>query len=93
MANWYYFNKSGDKVGPIRGRELKQLALDGTVTPDTLIENEEGKQGKAGKVNGLTFPEPPTPKSTIVPPAEPNPFTGAMPAVDNPFVAAVPEVS
>ncbi|GHT20696.1 hypothetical protein FACS189419_00260 [Planctomycetales bacterium] len=93
MANWYYFNKSGDKVGPIRGRELKQLALDGTVTQDTLIENEEGKQGKAGNVKGLIFPALSTPQSAIVPPVEPNPFTGTMPAVDNPFIAAVPEVS
>ncbi|GHT16689.1 hypothetical protein FACS1894189_1000 [Planctomycetales bacterium] len=55
MANWYYYNASGEKVGPVRGRDLTALVKDGTVTPDTIIESEDGRQVPASQVQGLTF--------------------------------------
>ncbi|GHT14266.1 hypothetical protein FACS1894170_11130 [Planctomycetales bacterium] len=56
MANWFYFDEKGKKQGPVRGRDLKQLAKNGAITPETIVENEEGNTGKAGKVQGLEFP-------------------------------------
>jgi hypothetical protein len=65
MADWYYYNESGEKVGPIRGRELKRLAQQGTVTPETRIEDENGRIALARNVTGLTFPE--VARSELVP--------------------------
>jgi len=57
MANWYYYNTNDEKVGPIRGRELKKLALQGTVTPETRVEDGNGKTALAKNVKGLPFYE------------------------------------
>jgi TM2 domain-containing membrane protein YozV len=64
MANWYYYNESGEKVGPITPTALKTLVMQGLITPETVIENNTGRSCAAGKVNGLTFP------NVTVPPDE-----------------------
>ena len=57
MSKWYYYNENGEKIGPIKGGELKQLALQGVVTRETWIENEAGMSLLAGKAEKLTFSE------------------------------------
>ncbi|MCL2305752.1 MAG: GYF domain-containing protein [Planctomycetaceae bacterium] len=59
MAAWYYYDNNGNKIGPVRGRELKQLALQGTVTPETVLESSEGRILVAGNASHLTFAEAP----------------------------------
>ena len=54
MAKWFYYNEQGDKIETTGGK-LKGLAKAGLITPETVVENEEGKKAKAGKVKGLTF--------------------------------------
>jgi hypothetical protein len=73
MANWFYYNASGEKVGPITPTALKALAMEGVITPETKVENQGGRSALAGKVNGLTFPDtiPPTPNQPNAP-AEPD---------------------
>jgi len=61
MADWYYYNENGERVGPIRGRDLKQLARQGVVTPETKVENAQGHTAVAINVKGLTFLEPSQP--------------------------------
>jgi hypothetical protein len=56
MAIWHYYNESGEKVGPVRGRELIALVQQGTVTPETKIEDSDGRTALAKNVRGLTFP-------------------------------------
>ena len=58
MASWYYYDKNGNKVGPIRSRELKQLVQLGVVKPETLLEDSEGRVGLAGNAKGIEFPLP-----------------------------------
>ena len=58
MTNWFYYSIDGAKIGVSSIEEIKQRARLGMITPDTIIENEAGKQAPAGKVNGLTFAEP-----------------------------------
>ena len=82
MATWYYYNESGEKIGPIRGRDLKQLTQQGTVTPNTRVEDENGRTALAKNVTGLPFP---IPTSTA-----PNPFTAVPPVSENPSTIAVP---
>ena len=56
MANWYYYNSSGEKI-EVTGGQLKELAKQGVVTPETMVETEEGKAAPARRVKGLTFGE------------------------------------
>ena len=55
MAKWFYYNEKGEKQGPITSGQLKGLAKQGLITPETMVENEEGKSAPAGTVKGLTF--------------------------------------
>jgi len=96
MANWHYYNENREKIGPITGRELKQLVQQGTVTPETFVEDPNGRTGLAKDVNGLAFPKTPpeqappeqeelfvaTPSPVVPSPAVPSPF------VQSPFVQA-----
>jgi hypothetical protein len=75
MANWYYYDNRGKKLGPINDVQLKALVTNGTVTRDTLIETEQGKQAKAEKVKGLIFAEPVAVAVPVTPVAETDPVT------------------
>jgi len=56
MAKWFYYSESGKKI-EVTGGELKGLAKMGRITPETIVETEDGKTARAGKVKGLTFAE------------------------------------
>ena len=51
MATWYYYNEQGEKIATTGGR-LKGLAKAGLITPETIVETEDGKKARAGKVKG-----------------------------------------
>jgi len=93
MSNWYYYNEKGEKIAATGG-QLKGLAKAGLITPETIIENEEGKSAPAGKVKGLTFSAQAdtASKSTIIP-SDSNEVYGlaAPPSPANPFTASMPE--
>ncbi len=55
MANWYYYDASGKKTGPVDNEGMKRLAGNGVITPETVIETEAGRKGVAGKIQGLEF--------------------------------------
>ena len=98
MANWYYYTKSGEKIGPISSSTLKALTRQGLVTRETIIENQNGRSSAAGQVNGLTFPESAPPdKGNIAPPttgeiygvASPKPSTPTRPSAAQPTNMAI----
>ena len=96
MSNSCYYNKNGEKIGPISVSALKELTRQGLITRDTIIENQQGRSSVAGKVNGLIFPDtsPPPVTNEVYGLATPstNPFI-ATPSVEvNPFTAPVPIV-
>lgn len=66
-ANWYYYNKNGEKIGPISVASLKALTGQGLITRETVLVNHTGRTLAAGEVNGLTFPEAARPESAIPP--------------------------
>jgi uncharacterized Tic20 family protein len=69
MANWFYYDQTGKKLGPVDSETLKLLAQHGVITPSTTITNSEGKGSLAGKVKGLEFPQSySAPVSISVPP-------------------------
>jgi len=79
MSNWFYYDHSGQKQGPITDGQLKELAMRGTISPQTVVETEAGKSAPAGKIKGLTFrgAAQPTPKRS----AESNPFVAPISGV------------
>ena len=80
MAKWHYYSKNGERIGPIRTRDLVKLTQNGTITPETRIEDESDQTCLAKNATGLQFPETPAPA--------PNPFTAPMPDTANPFPVA-----
>ena len=70
----YYYYESGEKIGPIRGKELRQLVLEGRITRETILEDREGRTCPAKNASGLTFPETPVP-SPFSQPVEALPLT------------------
>ena len=69
MSNWYYYNENKEKIA-VTGKELKQLALQGTVTPETFVETHDGRTGLAKNVTGLTFPDTAIPDVAMLAEAE-----------------------
>lgn len=89
-AVWYYYTADNQRIGPFTAKVLKQLVAIGQITPDTIIENVNGRREVAGKVRGLVFPtaksEPavphsqhtPTPISVPVPALTPQKTAGGL---------------
>jgi heme/copper-type cytochrome/quinol oxidase subunit 4 len=50
MANFFYFDNAGMKQGPITDAELKSLSAQSIITPETLLETDDGHKGKAGQI-------------------------------------------
>jgi uncharacterized Tic20 family protein len=81
MTNWYYYDQTGKKCGPVDSGTLKVLAQHGIITPATTILTEDGKGSLAGKVKGLEFSQPySAPASVSVPPPVTSyPVSGSAP--------------
>ena len=58
MNKLYYYNANGKKFGPVTVAEFMQLAQEGVVTPDTLLETDCGYVGLAGKSSSISFDAP-----------------------------------
>ena len=91
MANWHYFTEDREKIGPIEGKVLKQLTLQGVITPETFIEDPTGRTGLAKDVKGLKFPEATLPEPTLS--VESNPFITPAPFVPTAQTVPMPPVA
>jgi hypothetical protein len=93
MANWYYYNESGDKI-EVTGGQLKSLAQQGLIVPETVVETPDGKTGRAGKVKGLAFATlaDSSSKSNVIPPDSGEVYgISAPPTAPSPSTTAMPE--
>ena len=52
MTSWYYYNENGEKI-EVSGKELKELAGQGAITPETVVETHDGRTGLAKNMKGL----------------------------------------
>ena len=57
IIEWYYFNATDERIGPIDSQTLVTLAASGEIKPETRIETSCGRKGVARKVKGLVFPQ------------------------------------
>ena len=67
MSNWFYIDANGQYQGPVDNRQLKSLAINGIITPETILITDNGKKGAAGKLRGL-FDAPAAPIHVAAPP-------------------------
>ena len=54
-VKYFYYSEQGEKKGAFSGKEIKALAKEGLINPDTVIETEEGKQYHAHGIGGIEF--------------------------------------
>ena len=66
MPNWFYIDTNGQYQGPVDNQQLKSLAVNGAITPETILITDDGKKGAAGKLRGL-FSIPPAPSHAAAP--------------------------
>ncbi len=57
---WYY-SENDEIRGPISSTELREKARRGSISPETLVSQDQGKWVRAAKVKGLEFPLPEEP--------------------------------
>ena len=74
MAKFFYFDQVNQKRGPVSVQQLKELAAQGVIGPQTPMEADTGHKGLAGQISGL-FPvsSPPPAQPIPVPPVVPPP--------------------
>jgi len=78
MPNWFYIDTNGQYQGPVDSQQLKSLAVQGVVSPETLLITDGGKKGKAGQLRGL-FDAPAHQPATSAPVAAPNHAGSSLP--------------
>ena len=71
MLNFYYIDAYGQRQGLVTEPQLKALAAQGIINPQTPLETEGGHKGLAGQIPGL-FTVPPSPF------AQPQPIPASM---------------
>ena len=59
MANYFYFDQNNQKCGPVNDQQLKALAAQGVINPNTPMETDTGHQGLAGQIPDLFAATPP----------------------------------
>ena len=58
MAKYHFIDANGYRI-EATGSEIKRLAAEGTITPETIVEFPDGKKSLAKDITGLTFPQNP----------------------------------
>ena len=53
MTDFFYFDQTNQKQGPVDRLQLQELAAQGAIGPDTLVETDTGQKGVAGRIPGL----------------------------------------
>ena len=56
MAHFFYFDQLNQKRGPYNEQQLRELAAQGAIGPNTPMETDAGHKGLAGQIPGLKFP-------------------------------------
>jgi uncharacterized membrane protein YhaH (DUF805 family) len=58
MPNFYYIDANGQKQGLITDQQLKALAAQGVINPQTPLMTDTGHKGLAGQIPSLFSPQP-----------------------------------
>ena len=53
MAEWFYHDQDGNKIGPLSGVKIKSLVIAEELAPETAVFTSVGIESTAGKILGL----------------------------------------
>lgn len=59
IADFYYYDQNDQRQGPFSKQQIKELAAQKTITPETLLEDDAGQQEVAGQIPELFVPSSP----------------------------------
>ena len=65
MPDYFYFDQTNQKYGPIDEQQLRELAVAGIIKPNTPMETVEGHKGIAKQIPGLQFTKPSTSNPSV----------------------------
>ncbi len=88
MSQWYYL-VNNEQQGPVSSDELKELAANGTITPDTHVWREGLDDWQPARMVQELFPQAVTPPGTAVPPGGGQAYAGAMGGDPGPNTTAI----
>jgi len=74
MTDYFYFDQTNQKRGPVDKQQLQELVAQGIIGPNTPMETDAGHTGTAGQIPGLFATPPPQPQPVPVPPPAPKQF-------------------
>jgi len=57
MADYFYYNTNGKRQGPVSEEQLKELAAQRIIKPNTLLRTLDGQSIKTEQIPGLNFPQ------------------------------------
>jgi len=57
-TKFFYYDRINQKIGPVTEQQLKELAAQGVIGPNTPIETGGGHKGLAGQIPGMVFKTP-----------------------------------
>ena len=66
MPDYFYFDQTNQKYGPIDEQQLRELAVAGIIKPNTPMETVEGHKGIAKQIPGLLFTKSATSDSAVL---------------------------
>ena len=55
IVDYFYTDANGEKQGPIKEQQLRKLAAQGVIRPDTPLETTSGHKGSAKQIPGIRF--------------------------------------
>ena len=80
MTNFFFLDQNNQKQGPVSEQQLKVLAAQKVIHPNTPMETDTGHKGTAGQIRGLfpaAPPSPPAVPSTVSPTPQSLPVAGS----------------
>ena len=67
MPNFFYLDQNNQKRGPVTDQQLKALAAQGVINPNTPLATDGGHKGTAGQIPGLFAAPPASPVTAAAP--------------------------
>jgi len=83
MTGWYYYENDGQKRGPYSHVQLTQIVMQGMITRETFVEDQNGRICAAEEVEGLGFPK-------MIRPHESHSLTETVPEFDQTIPQCIP---
>ena len=83
-TTFFYYDASGQRHGAVSDQQLKMLASQGIITPNTPLEASSGHRGTAGQIPGLFASPAPVSSFPMQQVGQPQPYASAQIVIHQP---------